>query len=88
MLSDPEMKAMAQEEIGPARETIERLEGELQVLLLPRDPDDGRSVFLEIRAGTGGDESALLPAIYCACMAALPKAAAGASRSCPATRPR
>jgi len=59
MLSDPVLKAMAQEEIGSARETIMRLEGELQLLLLPRDPDDGRSVFLEIRAGTGGDESAL-----------------------------
>ena len=59
LLSDPEMKAMAQEEIGLARDTIEQLEGELQLLLLPRDPDDGRSVFLEIRAGTGGDESAL-----------------------------
>jgi len=59
MLNDPEMRAMAQEEIVLARATIERLEGELQCLLLPRDPDDGRSVFLEIRAGTGGDESAL-----------------------------
>ncbi|MEI2415973.1 peptide chain release factor 1 [Orrella sp. JC864] len=59
MLSDPEMKALAQEEIETARAAIERLEAELQVLLLPRDPDDGRSVFLEIRAGTGGDESAL-----------------------------
>ncbi|CAJ47902.1 peptide chain release factor 1 [Bordetella avium 197N] len=59
MLADPEMKAMAEEEIKAARERIEVLEGELQVLLLPRDPNDGRSLFLEIRAGTGGDESAL-----------------------------
>ena len=59
MLSDPEMKAMAQEEIETSKATIEKLEGELQILLLPRDPDDGRSVFLEIRAGTGGDEAAL-----------------------------
>src|SRR5690606_16399296 len=59
MPSDPEMKEMAQEEIELARAKIEELEGRLKVLLLPRDPDDDRSVFLEIRAGTGGDESAL-----------------------------
>ena len=59
MLADPEMKALAEEELMLGREKIEELEAALQVLLLPRDPDDGRSVFLEIRAGTGGDESAL-----------------------------
>ena len=59
MLDDPEMKAMALEEIDECKARIEKLEGELQLQLLPRDPDDGRSVFLEIRAGTGGDESAL-----------------------------
>ena len=59
MLSDPEMKAMAEDEIRTARARIEELDAALQVLLLPRDPDDGRSLFLEIRAGTGGDESAL-----------------------------
>lgn len=56
---DPDMKAMAQEEIDAAREQIEALEAELQILLLPRDPNDHRSVFLEIRAGTGGDEAAI-----------------------------
>jgi peptide chain release factor 1 len=56
---DPEMKAMATEEMLACKETIEKLEADLQVLLLPRDPDDSRSVFMEIRAGTGGDESAL-----------------------------
>ena len=59
MLDDPEMKAMALEEIDECKKRIETLETELQLQLLPRDPDDGRSVFLEIRAGTGGDESAL-----------------------------
>lgn len=59
MLADPEMKEMAEEELALGREKIASLEAELQILLLPRDPDDGRSVFLEIRAGTGGDESAL-----------------------------
>lgn len=59
MMVDPEMKAMATEEMLACKETIEKLEADLQVLLLPRDPDDSRSVFMEIRAGTGGDESAL-----------------------------
>ena len=59
MLRDPELKEMAEEEIDTAKARLETLEGDLQLLLLPRDPNDGRSVFLEIRAGTGGDESAL-----------------------------
>jgi len=59
MMADPEMKAMAEEEYQLGKDRIEVLEDELQILLLPRDPDDGRNVFLEIRAGTGGDESAL-----------------------------
>lgn len=59
MMSDPEMKAMAEEEFKLGKARLEELGADLQILLLPRDPDDGRSVFLEIRAGTGGDESAL-----------------------------
>jgi peptide chain release factor 1 len=59
MLSDPDMKALAEEEIHAARARIESLEADLQRLLLPRDPNDERNVFLEVRAGTGGDESAL-----------------------------
>jgi peptide chain release factor 1 len=59
MAGDPEMRAMAEEEIELGKERLEELAADLQILLLPRDPDDGRSVFLEIRAGTGGDESAL-----------------------------
>ncbi len=59
LLADPEMKAMAEDEIKIAKARIEELGASLQLLLLPRDPDDGRSLFLEIRAGTGGDESAL-----------------------------
>ncbi len=59
MLADPEMKEMAEDEMAHCKNEIERLEQDLQILLLPRDPDDMRSVFLEIRAGTGGDESAL-----------------------------
>ncbi|TBO30482.1 peptide chain release factor 1 [Aquabacterium lacunae] len=56
---DAELKAMAQEEITQAQADIARLEAELQTQLLPKDPDDARNAFLEIRAGTGGDESAL-----------------------------
>jgi peptide chain release factor 1 len=59
MLTDPDMKALAEEEIHAARARIESLEADLQRLLLPRDPNDDRNVFLEVRAGTGGDESAL-----------------------------
>lgn len=59
MLEDPEMKAFAQEEILEAQKKLEVIEHELQILLLPKDPNDSRNIFLEIRAGTGGDESAL-----------------------------
>jgi peptide chain release factor 1 len=59
LVADPEMKAYAEEEAKSAKTAMERLEEELQRVLLPRDPNDERNVFLEIRAGTGGDESAL-----------------------------
>ena len=59
MARDPEMRAFAEDEARAARERIERLEEELQRMLLPKDPNDERNLFLEIRAGTGGDESAL-----------------------------
>nr|WP_253206739.1 peptide chain release factor 1 [Verticiella sp. GG226] len=59
MLADPDMKAMAEEEIETGRARMSALADELQLLLLPKDPDDARNLFLEIRAGTGGDESAL-----------------------------
>ena len=59
MLDDPDLAQMAQEEIAQALGDIVALEEELQRMLLPKDPDDVRNAFLEIRAGTGGDESAL-----------------------------
>lgn len=59
MLSDPEMKEFASEEIGNAKKVIEQVSAELEILLLPKDPNDDKNIFLEIRAGTGGDESAL-----------------------------
>lgn len=56
---DAEMREMAQEEYKQAKSDIEKYEGELQILLLPRDPNDDSSCFLEIRAGAGGDEAAI-----------------------------
>jgi len=62
LLADTEMAAMAGEEVAAAQADLVRLDAELQAALLPRDPDDARNAFLEVRAGTGGDESALFAA--------------------------
>ena len=59
MESDEELRELAKAELGEAEEKIEELEGELKILLLPKDPNDERNVILEVRAGTGGDEAAL-----------------------------
>ncbi|HEX2198097.1 MAG TPA: peptide chain release factor 1 [Burkholderiales bacterium] len=59
MAADAGMKAFADEELKSARASMERYEAELQKALLPRDPNDERNIFLEVRAGTGGDESSL-----------------------------
>ena len=59
MLADPDMAQMAQEEIAQAQADMLQLHAALQAALIPRDPDDERNAFVEIRAGTGGDESAL-----------------------------
>ncbi|PIE67450.1 MAG: peptide chain release factor 1 [Deltaproteobacteria bacterium] len=56
---DPEMKQMAAEEVARLEQDKERLQGELKILLIPRDPLDDKNVILEIRAGTGGDEAGL-----------------------------
>ena len=58
-LDDADLKAMARDEVTQAESEMQRLDAELQAALIPRDPDDERPAFLEIRAGTGGDESAL-----------------------------
>jgi peptide chain release factor 1 len=60
--SDPEMREMAKAEIAAAQEEAPRLEEELKVLLLPKDPLDDKNILLEIRAGTGGEEAALFAA--------------------------
>ena len=59
MLSDPEMKELAEEDIKSAKEQIPKLEEELKILLIPKDPDDDRNIICEIRGGAGGDEAAL-----------------------------
>ncbi len=57
--SDLELREMAKEEINEATAQRDELEQQLQILLLPKDPNDNRNVFLEVRAGTGGDEAAI-----------------------------
>jgi len=62
LLSDPDMKELAQEELSQAKAESERLEQELKVLLLPKDPNDAKNILVEIRGGAGGEESALFAA--------------------------
>ena len=59
MLTDPDFKSFAQEEIQSGKAKLDALKDELQTMLLPKDENDDRNIVLEIRAGTGGDESAL-----------------------------
>ncbi|CAB3803969.1 Peptide chain release factor RF1 [Paraburkholderia fynbosensis] len=59
LLADTSMRDFAEDEIRAARDRMEQLGAELQKMLLPKDPNDDRNIFVEIRAGTGGDESAL-----------------------------
>jgi peptide chain release factor 1 len=65
MLQDADMMEMARDEITSGQADLTKLEDELQRLLIPRDPDDARAAFIEIRAGTGGDESALFAGDLC-----------------------
>ena len=57
--ADPELRALGKEEIGPAQQRTEALTQQLQTLMLPKDENDERNIFLEIRAGTGGNEAAI-----------------------------
>jgi peptide chain release factor 1 len=59
MLAEPDLRELAEAEIEGSKEALEALEAQLQTALIPHDPNDERNVFLEIRAGTGGDESGL-----------------------------
>ena len=60
--SDDEMRELAKEELNESKEAVARLENELKILLLPKDPNDEKNVVVEIRAGAGGDEAALFAA--------------------------
>ncbi len=62
LLSDPDFRDLAQEELSRAKTEQERLREELKILLLPKDPTDSRNVIVELRAGTGGEEAALFAA--------------------------
>lgn len=67
--SDEEIRDMAKEELGSAKEQLAHIEAEIKILLLPKDPNDDKNVFVEIRGGAGGDEAALFAAelfrMYC-----------------------
>ena len=60
--SDPEMKEMAREEAAELEESVEKMEQKIRLLMVPKDPLDGKNIIMEIRAGTGGDEAALFAA--------------------------
>ena len=62
LMNDPEMRELAQEEFQSAKEELARLEHEIRILLLPRDPNDGKNVIMEIRGGVGGEEGMLFAA--------------------------
>ncbi|SQI24026.1 peptide chain release factor 1 (RF-1) [Salmonella enterica subsp. arizonae] len=81
MLDDPEMREMAQEELREAKEKSEQLEQQLQVLLLPKDPDDERTRSLRFAPALAATKPRCLPAICSACTAVMPKRAAGVWRS-------
>ena len=62
LLKDPEMRELAQEDLGPLQQRRDELEKQIKILLVPKDPNDQKNVILEIRGGTGGDEAALFAA--------------------------
>ena len=59
MIADPELKELAEEEMQKAKESMPKIEEELKILLIPKDPDDDKNIICEIRAGAGGEEAAL-----------------------------
>lgn len=69
---DADFAQMVKEEFEQSREDMERIEEELKVLLLPRDPNDDKNVIIEIRGGAGGEESALLPVCFSECTQCMP----------------
>jgi peptide chain release factor 1 len=82
MLNDPDadVREMAQEEVATAETFMATAEGELQLLMLPKDPKDKSNVFLEIRAGTGGDEAAIFSGDLFRCILGMRRVSAGQSK--------
>lgn len=78
--SDEEMRELAKEELNESKARVEELEQELKILLLPKDPNDDKNVIVEIRAGAGGDEAALLLRKYTGCIYIMQRAADGEQR--------
>lgn len=77
--SDEEMRELAKEELNDNKKRVEELEQELKILLLPKDPNDEKNVIVEIRAGAGGDEAALLRQRSTVCICIMQKARDGKS---------
>jgi peptide chain release factor 1 len=63
--SDPELRELAKDELNDAEKHYQALQNQLQILLLPKDPNDNRNIYLEVRAGTGGDEAAIFSGDLC-----------------------
>ena len=77
------MRELASEEALEAEQALMDVESALQVLLLPQDPSDKSNVYLEIRAGTGGDEAAIFPATYSGCITVMQSRKGGLLRCYP-----
>ena len=86
MMGDSELRELAQEEYHAAKERRERLEQELKLLLLPKDPNDGKNVVMEIRGGVGGEEAMLFAGTCCGCTPCTWRAGAGVWRSSASAR--
>lgn len=78
---DAEMRDMVKEEISELTEETERLEDELKILLIPKDPNDDKNVIVEVRGAAGGEEAALLREIFTVCTAVMLKCKAGKRKS-------
>jgi len=83
--TDAEMKELTEEEILSCKKRLEEIEGELKVLLIPKDPNDDKNVILEIRAGAGGEEAALFA--FTECTSNTPNATASKRRKSIPTTP-
>ena len=86
-ISDPDFKQMIQQEISEKSQDVAKLENNLKILLLPRDPRDEKNVIMEIRGGAGERKPPCLPTVCCACTPCMCRAAAGRWNCSTSTRP-